>query len=131
MKHTVLKDNVLTLIDLKQRTTEIIQRIYTESQDMQLCIYDDNSVFCESPLGFETLAKIFKKRIVTCPDKSKGKYPIKKYFEYKGIEFFCLYKLSNTKGKKAQKIADTLGKAVNVLKTIGIFVWRIIKAIAV
>ena len=131
MQYKNIKDNVLKLIDLKQKTSELIKNIYHESEEIQLCIYDDNSVFCENPLGFETLAKLFKKRIQTCDVKIKGKYPIKKYFEYKGIEFFCLYLDKKERGPKAQKIANIIGKFISIMKNVFLFIWKIIKVIEV
>jgi hypothetical protein len=127
MKYKNLKDSVLKLIDLKFETSEIIQRIYAESGDIRLCLYDTNEIFVENPYGLETLAKLFKKRIITCPQKNKGKYPIKKYFEYKGIEFFCLYKEKKERNPKFQKVAETLGKVIPIFKKIGLFVWTIVK----
>ena len=127
--NTNIKNSILKLIDLKNKTSEIIQSIYLESQDIQICLYNDNSIFCENPFGFETLAKIFKKRIITCNNKVKGKYSVKKYFVYKDIEFFCLYKLQKEKNLKIQRIAEIIGKALSVLKNIALFVFSVFKAI--
>lgn len=130
MKSTNIKNNILKLIDLKNETSDVIQQIYNESNELRICIYDSNEIFVQSPRGFEELAKIFKKRIVTSPNKNKGKYSIKKYFVYKEIEFFCLYKISKNRNSRIQKIADTIGKALSVFKTVGLFVWGILKAVA-
>ena len=104
MKYKNLKDSVLKLIDLKFETSELIQRIYNESGEIKLCLYDTNEIFVQSPRGFEELAKLFKKRIITCSDKVKGKYSVKKYFEYKGVEFFCLYKAQKKKNARSGQL---------------------------
>ena len=131
MKYKNLKDSILKLIKLKFETSELIQKIYSESGEIRLCLYDTNEIFVESPRGFEELAKLFKKRIIIYPNKIKGKYPIKKYFEYKGIEFFCLYLDKKERGPKAQKIANIIGKFISIMKNVFLFIWKIIKVIAV
>jgi hypothetical protein len=129
MKYKALKENILKLIDLKQGATELIQKIYHESGDIQLCIYTEDpiTIFVENPRGFEVLAELFKKRISNSDDKIKGEYNIKKYFIYKNVEFFCLYKAKKKETIKRErwvKIGTSVG---NFLKDVLSFLLGILK----
>jgi len=123
MQSKQLKEKILQLLTLKNKESDIIQKIYIESGDVQLTIYNDDSIFCENPRGMELLVKIFKKRLLTSNEKIRGKYSIKKYFMYKGVEIFCLYKDPKNKKIKLQKF---IGNIVTKIKSIITFIWGII-----
>jgi hypothetical protein len=119
-----LKSQILQLIELKNKTSETIQNIYHESgDDFRLCIYDDDSIFCENPKGMELMSKVLKKRLIISDVRVRGKYPIKKYFIYKGIEIFCLYKDENAKTIKLQKF---IAKIISNTKSFIKFAWGVI-----
>jgi hypothetical protein len=139
MKYKTIKDSVLQLITLKLKVNEIIDNIYHESEDICLKIYSENpiSIFVENPRGFELLSTIFKKRIIVSEEQLEGDYPIKKYFIFKDVEFFCLYKTQKQQKKisavkierfgKILKILKILGNILSVLKTIGSIIVSVLK----
>lgn len=127
-----IKNNILELIDIKKRENELVEVIYNSSNDVKICIFSEEplTIFVTNPLGFETLAKAFKKRIITSDEKVKGEYPIKKYFVFKDVEFFCLYKDGSKKKKfKLEKWAKVINVIFTALKAIVAFAVAIGKII--
>ncbi len=131
MNNKTIKDNVLKLIELKTQTTELIDSIYHESGDICLKIYSEDpvTIFVENPRGLELLSKIFKKRIITSDEKLKGEYPIKKFFCYKNVEFFCLYKSEKINRTRKEKLFNTITSIVYVIKAILTFAFKVLKII--
>jgi hypothetical protein len=138
MKNKTIKDSILKLIALKTNVKELIDTIYHESEDVCLKIYTEDpiSIFIENPRGLELVSNIFKKRILTDEKQIEGDYPIKKYFFYKEVEFFCLYKeeikdkkskLSDAKIAKVGRIVTLFGNIASVIKTIGSVILSILK----
>ena len=136
MKYKKIKDNILKLIEVKNKTKELIDNIYHESGDVCLKIYSDDpiSIFVENPRGFELLSEIFKKRIMLSNNKIKGEYSIKRYFCYKDVEFFCLYKKDKEKrikfnSKKFTHLFNLIKTIFSALKTAGVFILWVLKFI--
>jgi hypothetical protein len=129
MKNGIIKNSILELIDLKYKTNELIDTIYHNSDDVKICIYSENpiTIFLESPRGFELLASLFKKRIITSSERLKGIYTIKKYFCYKDVEFFCLYKDEKKRKFRMEKTIKIVANTLSILKTIGTFILGLLK----
>jgi hypothetical protein len=135
MNRKTLRNNILELIHLKIETKDLIDQIYHESGEIRLKIFaeDPISLFVETSTGFEQLSKIFKKRVITSNCDLDSDYPIKKYFIYKGIEFFCLYRgvtvpvVNTHKAKQTSKTLKVLWKIGNFFKSVIMFALSVSK----